>query len=586
MADTVNDLFFKTTETRRRPDCLLTRRGDAIEALSTDEVATRVRRLALALAQLGVRPGERVGLLSYNRPEWAICDYGIQTAGAVTVPIYTTLPPEEIAFILEDAQARAIVVENAEQAAKIDAIRPKLPHLQWVIGIHGGGREIISLAELLQRGVIGTQRDHRRLADAVRPDDLATILYTSGTTGIPKGVMLTHANLTANSAAAVPALGLRQDDRTVSFLPLSHIFQRQIDLSLFGQGCTIAYATAIAEVAADLPLFCPTVLASVPRVLEKIHQSILERVGRSGPHRRRFFERSMAAAREAATLEREGRPVSLGLRWRRAWGERLIFRKIRARLGGHLRFVISGGAPLAPELAEFFWAVGIPVLQGYGLTETSPVISTNTLEANRIGTVGRVIPGHQVRLAEDGEILFRGPSLMRGYYRRDDATAEAIRDGWFHTGDIGELDADGFLRVTDRKKDLFKTSGGKYIAPQPLEKKLMQHPAVQNALVVGAGRKFAGVLIVPNLERLEADLGPAPSRAELLKDARVLAEFDRALAAVNDGLPGYATLKKFALLERDFTIEAGEMTPTFKIKRRVVEERYRSIIDQMYADAP
>lgn len=582
MAGTVNALFFNAVEHHRREDLLLSRRGTQVDRLSTEDLLTRVRRMALALSQqLGIRPGDRVALLSYNRPEWAVCDYGIMTAGAVTLPLYTTLPAEEVQFILKDGGARAVIVETAEQAAMIESIRAGLPELRWVIGLHGGGGGLQSYQEVLQRGVVGTQQDHRRLADAVRPEDLATIIYTSGTTGVPKGVMLTHGNLASNSAACVPLLDLGPHHRTVSFLPLSHVFQRQIDLSLLSVGGSIAYASSVNTVMEDLPIFRPTIMAVVPRFLEKIHQKFTDGVAAQPEGRRRFVERSLEAARTALALEQQDRPIPLGTAWRRWWGDRLIFRKLRDRLGGSLDYLISGGAPLAPSLAEFFTAVGVPVLQGYGLTETSPVISINTLEANRIGTVGRIVPGHEVRIAEDGEILFRGPSVMKGYFNRPDETAEAVVEGWFHTGDIGEKDTDGYLKITDRKKDLFKTSGGKYIAPQPLEKKLKESPDVLNAVVVGANRKYAAVLIVPNFERIQTAGRPI---AERLRDPEIIARFDALLEHVNEGLAGYTTLKKFALLERDFTIEAGEMTPTFKVRRRIIEERYRDIIERLYAD--
>ena len=590
MVSTVNELFFNTVEHHARPDCLLTRRDNVINGLSTEEVATRVRRVALALTHLGIERGDRVALLSYNRPEWAIADFGILTAGAVTLPIYTTLPADEIAFILKDAGARAIILEDKTQAAKIASVRSELPGLKLVIGMHGGGADMMSLQEVLQRGIIGTLRDHRRLADTVKPDDLATIIYTSGTTGVPKGVMLTHGNLVANSKATIARLGFDAEHHTLSFLPLSHVFQRQIDLSLLSVGASIAYATAIDQVVHDLPVFQPIVLGVVPRFLEKIHESIQDRLRRAPPSRRRFFERSLEAAREVLRRRDAGEPVPLGLRFRRWMGDRLIFRKLRAGLGGRIRFLLSGGAPLAPELAEFFTAVGIPVLQGYGLTETSPVIAINTPTENHLGTVGKPIPNHAVRIADDGEILFKGPSVMVGYYHRPEESAAVLKDGWFHTGDIGEFDADGYLKITDRKKDLFKTSGGKYITPQPLEKKLKGHTIIQNAVVVGANRKFAAVLIVPNFNLLEAqaqeDGYGSGACAELLEHPRVREQFDRVLQSVNDELPSYATLKKFALLERDFTIESGEMTPTFKVKRRVIEERYREVIDRLYANAP
>lgn len=547
---TLNELFFTSAAAVRRPDRCLTRR----ERLSTDELTLRVRRLSATLALLGVKPGDRVAILSYNRPEWAVADFAILTAGAVVVPIYTTLPRDSVAYILKDSGARVAFVEDAAQAEKVSG-------LDHVIGFHGAGPGLLSFGECLNRGMSATEQEHRRRADAVKPDDLATVIYTSGTTGIPKGVMLSHANIASNVEAVTKILQLGPDDLALSFLPLSHIFERMVDYVYFYRGASIAYAASIDAVADDLTFFKPTIIASVPRFLEKVYQRVHKGVAAAPESRRRLFENAMKAASEP--------PGGFWRSAKRAWYDMLVHSKIRARLGGRLRVVISGGAALAPEIALFFGRIGIPVLQGYGLTETSPVITMNGESVNRAGTVGKPIPGVEVKLADDGEILTRGPHVMRGYYNKPDETAQVLRDGWFATGDIGAFDADGFLRITDRKKDLFKTSGGKYICPQPIENRLKEDPLISQAVVVGDGRKYAVALIVAN--RGETDVRP---RVEAV------------VARVNETLAPYETIKKFALLESEFTIESGELTPTLKVRRRLIEERHRSIIDSLYAGDP
>jgi long-chain acyl-CoA synthetase len=548
---TLADVFRLGVERHPRPDRFREKRNGSWRDVSTDEFARRVRACAAGLASIGIARGDRVGILSYNRVDWALADYACQLLGAADVPIYSTLPADQAAFILRDSGAKAVFVEDAAQAEKVKGVVPHVVSFDPAPGIE-------DLAAFLARG---TEPPGVR----VEPDDLATLIYTSGTTGVPKGVMLTHRNLVTNALSSCAVLTCRSDDVVLSFLPLSHSFERIMDYALYGSGASIAYAEHVDKVAENLLEVRPTIMAAVPRFYEKVYAKIQKSVRELPPKKREFFERARATGALAAELWRRGRRKPLGLRFRHWVYRKLVLSKLAAKVGGRIRFFVSGGGALARDVAEFFGSIDLPILEGYGLTETSPVLTVNAPGAARLGTVGRAIPGVELRIAEDGEVLARGPNVMKGYYNRPEETAQALRDGWLLTGDIGEIDAEGFLRITDRKKDLFKTSGGKYVAPQPIENALKLQPCVQNAIVIGDKRKFPAVLIVP-----------APKAT--------LEELQAAVDAVNRSLAHHEQLKKFALVEKDFTIEGGELTPTLKVKRRAVEQKYAALIDSLYAE--
>jgi long-chain acyl-CoA synthetase len=451
---------------------------------------------------------------------------------------------------------------------------------------------VLTLAELEARGRAAAARypRFREEALAVRPDDLATLIYTSGTTGQPKGVMLTHNNISSNVAACVEVLRLSEGDTCLAVLPLSHIFERMVDYYFLHVGVIISYAESVEAFAQNLAEVRPTVVAAVPRVYEKVYARVLENALSGGAAKRRIFLWAKGVGERWAAHRLSGLAVPLGLRLKRAVADRLVFSKLRARTGGRIKLFVSGGAPLSPEIARFFYSAGLLVIEGYGLTETSPVLTLTPPARPKFGTVGKPIPGVQIRIAADGEILAKGPNIMQGYYNRPDETREAIdADGWFHTGDIGELDAEGYLKITDRKKDLLKTAGGKYIAPQPIENTVRLNKFVANAVMLGDQRKFPIILIVPNFEQLERwarerSLSYA-SRAELIGLADVQAKMER---EVMDGLRDLAKFempKKVVLIEHDFTIESGELTPSLKVKRRQVEKNYKSLIDRVYAAA-
>jgi long-chain acyl-CoA synthetase len=558
------------------------------------ELADRVQHLSLGLRAMGVAPGDRVAILSENRPEWAIADYACLTARCTDVPIYPTLPARQIEYILRDAGVCAILVSNAVLLGKIAESRERLPALRHVIAFDPklAGPGVTPLAEVEARGASARpdRPGWRSEAEATGPDDLATIIYTSGTTGDPKGVMLTHGNVASNVTTAVSLFAFAAGHDCLSFLPLSHIFERMFGhFCMLHAGVAINYAESIDTVPADMADRRPHFMASVPRLYEKIYGRVLDTVRNASAPRRALFAwaRRVGEAWAERTIDRL--PISPALALQRAVADRLVFATLRARTGGRITFFISGGAPLAPEIAKFFYAAGMPILEGYGLTETSPVIAVNTFEHQRLGTVGRAIPGVEVRIAPDGEVLSRGPNIMRGYYGKPEATVEAIdAEGWFHTGDIGTLDPDGFLRITDRKKDLIVTAGGKNIAPQPIENLVKTCKYVANAVMLGDRRPFPILLVVPNPGPLLAWLArkglPHGSLEELVTRAEVMQKFDREIRLVLRDLAHFEMPKKLLLLPRDFSVDGGELTPTLKVRRRIVEERHRAAIERLYQE--
>ena len=592
---TLPQLFFGAVERHNKPDALQYKVNGVYQPISSRELADRVRRAAFGLHELGVKAGDRVAIFSENRPEWAIADYACVTSGVTDVPLYPNLPPEQAAYIIRDSGAVAIFVSDAAQAAKITEVRAKCPELRAVITFavdrHAGSDH--TMAELEARGAaVDTPErlaQYRAAADAVKPDDLATLIYTSGTTGEPKGVMLTHDNLYSNVMASEAAVPFEGRDIGLSFLPLSHIFERMAGHYLMFQvGCSIAYAESIDTVPIDMQTVRPTLVLSVPRLYEKMYARVLENALAGGAVKQRIFFWARGVAEEWADEKLAGLEPSgfLALKYRIA--QKLVFSKLQARTGGRLRYFVSGGAPLAPEINKFFYAAGLVILEGYGLTETSPVICVNTPEAFRIGTVGKAVAGAEVSIASDGEILTRGPQVMKGYYNKPDATREAIDgEGWFHTGDIGEL-RDGYLAITDRKKDIIVTAGGKNIAPQPIENLIKTNKYVSQAVVIGDKRKFPVVLVVPNWEQLEKYAKYKniiwTHRAQLLEMPTIHAKMDKEVRSKLEGLAKFEMPKKIALLEHDFSIERGELTPTLKVKRRVIDKTYKDVIDKLYAD--
>jgi long-chain acyl-CoA synthetase len=592
---TLNQLFFDAVQKYDKPDALQVKVAGAYQPISHRVMAERVRRTALGLQALGIRSGDRIAILSENRPEWAIADYGCLTGGFTDVAIYPNLPPDQIAYILRDSGASGIFVSTAAQADKIRQIRGQCPTLRLVVGCDATRDQgaDLTMAELEAKGAAAESAAsiaaYRQAADMVRPDSLATLIYTSGTTGEPKGVMLTHDNIYSNvmaGAAQVPFVG---DDTCLSFLPLSHIFERMAGHYLMlHTGTSIAYAESIDTVPIDMQLVRPTIVLSVPRLYEKMYARVLENALSGGAVKKRIFFWARSVADRWATEKLAGTEPGglLGVQYGIA--QKLVFSKLKARTGSRLRYFVSGGAPLAPEINKFFYAAGLVILEGYGLTETSPVIAVNTPANFRIGTVGKPVPGVEVMIAADGEICTRGPHVMKGYYNKPNETAEAIdSDGWFHTGDIGELE-DGFLRITDRKKDLIATSGGKKIAPQPIENKVKTNKYVSQAVMIGDKRKFPVLLVVPNWEQLEKWARYKnliwTDRAQLLQMPTVRAKMEKEVHEELEGLARFEMPKKIALLEHDFSIERGELTPTLKVKRRVIDQSYRSVIDALYAD--
>jgi len=597
---TIADLPFHAVGRFPKPMALGRCRGDELLQISSKEMFERIRDLSLGLRAVGVSRGDRVAIVSESRPEWLLSDLAVLTAGAVTVPIYPTLSAAQARYILQDSGARLAIVSTRLQLDKVQEVRHLLPALESVVvidppaAIPAGSASVLSLEEVERRGhdrmtgEWGAAKEFRDDARALRPDDLATIIYTSGTTGEPKGVMLTHGNLVSNLRATADTLDLSQDDVALSFLPLSHGFERMVSYVYLFCGVTIVFAESFDTVARDLARVRPTILTGVPRVYEKLHARILETARSAGGSKAAIFRWAVNAGLARAKAVLRGRSPGPLTSLKSAIGDRFVFSAIREKLGGRIRFVASGSAPLDANIMEFFHAIGIPIIEGYGLTETSPILTFNPVNALRVGTVGRAIPGVELRIAEDGEILARGPNIMRGYFNKPEATADVLKDGWFHTGDIGQIDAQGYLTITDRKKDLLVTSGGKKIAPQPIEAVLKRSPLVAEAVLLGDRRKYANMMIVPDfaaLERRLKDLGRPPGpRQDLIHRPDVLALYQEIIDALNRGLSQFERIKNMSLLPAEFTVESGELTPTLKVKRKVVEQKWHDQIEALYRE--
>lgn len=566
---------------------MLTKQDGAYRPISSEQLRRRVASLHLALRAAGLGAGAKCGLISENRWEWAVADFAMMTGGIVSVPLYPTLPAEQVRYLLEHSESRAVFCSTQDQLDKVQEVRDQLPALELVIVFDPIDAEGVTRLDSL---VSDQALDPARLASfeaaaaAVAPDHLASIIYTSGTTGVPKGVMLSHSNIATNVRDATLAVGA--EDVALSFLPLCHVAERLADYVYFKSGATVAYAESIEAVPLNMNEVKPTIAVGVPRFFEKVHGRVLAAMAAAPTLRRKIFEWAVGVGKAALPYRLAGQPLPGLLGFQHRLAEKLVFEKLRGRLGGRIRMFVSGAAPLARHLAEFFHALGLPIYEGYGLTETSPIVSINTREHVKLGTVGRIIPNVEVRIADDGEILVRGPNVMQGYYKMEAETAD-VRDGeWLRTGDIGKLDEEGFLSITDRKKDMFKTSGGKYIVPAPIEGQLKSSPLIETAVVIAEGRNFPSALIVPDFAalraRAEASGIQSSDNTELCADERVQDLVMGEVSRLCRALPRYEQIKKVALLDAEFSIGGGELTPTMKVRRGKVNEKYATQIEGLY----
>ena len=563
-----------------------------LSGIGYDEACRIVKGVAASLTEQGIRRGDRAAILSENRSEWALADYGCLCAGVIDVPVYATLTVRQVAFVLENSGAKLVFVSSSEQMGKALEAAAACPQEILVVAfdmIADLPDGVMSWASFLAAGAdvadAWSDEDFRAVAFEAQPDDTATVLYTSGTTGDPKGVMLTHNNVASNVLATCLVLEVTDADNTISFLPLSHILQRMADYVFFRSGCRLAYPRSMETLVDDMKVVRPTIVVSVPRIYEKIYNGVMNARGL----KKKLIDWAASVADRAIEVSLAGGNPSglLALQYRLA--DKLVFMKVKDAVGGRLRYFVSGGGPLAPTLNRFFNSIGMPILEGYGLTETSPVTNLNSLEFSRIGTVGKAVPSTEIRIAGDGEIFVRGPQVMKGYYKNPDATNEVIdADGWFATGDIGDIDADGFLKITDRKKDIIVTAGGKNIAPQPIENLLKTNRFVEQVVMIGDRRRYCSLLIVPAFDALERWANENriswSDRSGLVNSDQVIEHMEREVFGMLTDLASFQRPKKIALLEEELSIENGFVTPTLKVKRRVVHERFDSLIDELYSE--
>lgn len=560
--------------------------------ISYKDLREKVRNFAMGLLSLGMKRGDMIGILSENRPEWAMVDLAILSIGGIDVPMYPSSTANTIEYIMNDSECKAVIVSNKLQLTKVQKIQSNVKSLKHIIIFNEKDAEegVYTFNQILERGKNNADKFEKILDEEmskVNPDDLATLIYTSGTTGEPKGVMLTHNNFVSNIKAALQVILADDKDLFLSFLPLSHSFERMAGYyTAFSAGCTIAYAQSIDTVAKDLQEVKPTIMTSVPRLFERIHSRVMKNVDASPPARQKIFYWALEVGKKyhEAKKQKKVNPI-LAAKYKLA--DKLVFHKIKAATGGRLRFFVSGGAALPQEIGEFFEAMGILIIEGYGLTESSPVISCNRLDDYKFGTVGKPIPGVEVKIAEDGEILARGPNIMKGYYKNKKATEEAIdKDGWLHTGDIGEFDKQGFLRITDRKKHLFKTSGGKYIAPQQLESLFTRSKFIDQFVLIGDNKTFLSALITPDFEAIREYADAHKIQYERVEDLahhpEIYKLIEKDIQTLQKNLANYERIRKFVILDKPFTIEGGELTPTLKVRRKVIEERYAHLIKDIY----
>jgi long-chain acyl-CoA synthetase len=593
----ISRIFLQSTRQYAGSVAYQYKKGNEWIPITYSAVLQQVKGISYGLWKLGMRRGDHIALLSENRPEWALSDFGITTVGMATVTVYPTLIPHQIQYILEHSESRIVFVSSVTQAEKILSIRKALPKLEKMVvfdGIQSLPDEewIISFQDLIDSGTAWQEQSELHFedeAEATKPDDLLTLIYTSGTTGNPKGVMLTHKNLASNVDAGITALNIQKEDHFLSFLPLSHVLERMAgQFCPFTVGATVSYAENVEQVAANLKEIHPTVVIAVPRLFEKIYNRVLEGANSGSAVKKLIFNWAVKVGSQVSAKYRQFGKEPVGfLAFKYAIAKKLVFSKLQEATGGRMRFFISGGAPLPKEIGEFFDAAGLTILEGFGLTETSPVTNVNLLSRYKFGTVGPVVKDVQVKIADTGEILVKGPNVMKGYFKNPEATVEAIdSDGWFHTGDIGEIDLDGYLRITDRMKNIIVTSGGKNIAPAPLENQFIQSPFVEQIVIIGDRRNYLTALIVPTFEKLEQIAEGKgiqwKDRRELVSHSEINKEMDQEIKRIQASFARYEQIKKFTLLPEIFSIENGELTPSLKIKRKAVEKKFADLIDQMY----
>ncbi|MCU0453165.1 MAG: long-chain fatty acid--CoA ligase [Bacteroidetes bacterium] len=592
---TIIEMYHSVTSrfSREQRPFLMHKVDGAYRGTTFSDYRRQVERFAGGLASLGIVRGDRIAIVSENRPEWVVADMAIVGLGTVSVPVYPTLTPKQLEFIFKDAGITAVIISNPFQLGKVSKIREEVRSLKHVILMtepaHDqphtlGWSHVSDLGDAYERQHPGFFQES---AGRVKPDDVLTVIYTSGTTGNPKGVMLSHRNMVSNVVASSSVIPFGPSDTFLSFLPLCHSFERMAGYyTAMSLGATIAYAESIDTVRDNLVEIHPTIVTTVPRLFERIHSRLMKQIDSAPAPRQKIFHWAVAVGKEYARARRRER-LTAGLRFRHSLADKLVYSKLRERTGGRIRFFVSGGAALPRELGEFFEAVGIKIIEGYGLTETSPVLTVNRLDDYRFGTVGKTIPGVEIKIADDGEILAKGPNVMLGYYNNPRATAEVIdKDGWFHTGDIGMFDGEGHLMITDRKKHLFVSSGGKNIAPQPIENLFLQSKYIDQFVLVGDGRMFCTALIVPdfdNVKEFTTSNGiPETSEDALIANIDVRKLFQGEIDRLQKDLPHYERVRRFELLAAPLTVEAGEVTPTLKVKRRAVEQRYSYLIEKMY----
>jgi long-chain acyl-CoA synthetase len=594
--NTLGELFLLTGKNKPRPDILNYREDGVWKPISTNELISRAENIALGLYSLGVKKGDRVAILAGNSPDWTITDAGCQFAGVIDVPIYTTLNPDSVKYILNDSGAKILFLQDRKMLLNLEAIIPDCSSIEKIVLFKGdvaGDENTISLSELENQGNSLKSSEPELIASLqsnVKSNDIATLIYTSGTTGEPKGVMLTHGNLVSNTIDASGEFVFTPNDKPLSVLPLSHVFERTGMYLYILNGMAVHYAESIDKVADNLREVKPTIFVGVPRIFEKVYAKAKLTASQSSPLREKIFDWAIAVAKEYALQLETKQAIPAMLAVKHTIADRIVFSKFREFFGGNLRACITGGAALSNDIFLIFTGAGVSIMQGYGLTETSPVITSNTPKNVKLGTVGRPIRNVKIRIAADGEIEASGPNIMLGYYNKPEATTETFTtDGWFKTGDIGMIDDEGYLKITDRKKELFKTSGGKYIAPSPIEQLIKGSRFVNQVVLVGNDRKFAAALIVPNFEQLASYAKSIEllinSNIDFCKHPKIVELIETEVDNLTQSLSNFEKVKKIALLENELTVETGELTPTLKVKRRVVNEKYADLIDEIYAQA-
>ena len=594
---TISQMFDYTTNQNLTKALYYYKKGKNWVGLTGLDIRSTVTNLSFGLRSLGMESGQNAAILSNNSPLWAMSDYGIICSGAATVSIYPTLIPSQIEYILNDSKTSLIFIENQEQYEKIKSIWSNCPSLKNIVILDnsdtGDTENVYTFNSFIEIGI-----EYSKLSDltfdllvnTAAPTDLLTLIYTSGTTGNPKGVMLSHENLIANMEGIGKLINFETDDVFLSFLPLSHVFERMGGhFTAFSRACTVYYAEGIEQVPANLQEVRPTIVLSVPRLYEKMHARIVEGLKSAPAARQKIFWWAIDVGRNYSMLSIPGKKIPLILAVKHKIANKLVYSKVRERMGGRLKFFVSGGAPLSQAIGEFFAAAGITILEGYGLTETSPVLSSNSPEALRYGSVGKPLFNVEIKIDTDGEILAKGLSIMKGYYNNEEATKEAIdSEGWFHTGDIGEFDDDGYLKITDRKKNILVTSGGKNIAPAPMENVMVASPYIEQVVVIGDKRNFISALIVPAFESVESYLidhdKTVTSHAAIVEHSDVIALIGREVNKAMESFSKYERVKKFTLLPRLLTLEKGELTPTLKVVRRIVLSNFDEYVNSMYSD--